>query len=254
MNTIIIKQTSDMALPMSVRSYIDNHADEFKELDAWTKIAHIAYRLKRGVELLPDFIEDIERHLENPVYGCYDETAKHSIASYIEKLRTDGRGYISEITLPEINNFSSLFQLLTEEILYRYWEKHIDDEYIECHFDDVHYDYEEISLRYKDKATGKRDFIKYISTSQETLRNIKTSEEDVRRKNGWAMVANSLYGYTVWSDKEEDKRIYPGDADFLHRFNEKVESKYKYIVGVPPMPFSGNLFNAKVRNCLKIIQ
>ena len=60
------------------------------------------------------------------------------------------------------------------------------------------------------------------------------------------MLAEDLYGYTLWSDKEEDERIYPGDDSFIHDFNNKVESKYKYVVGVPPMPFSGNLLDAKV--------
>ena len=59
MKTITIKQSSDMGLPHSVRSYIDSCAYEFSETDAWTKIAHIAYRLKRGANLLPFFVEDI---------------------------------------------------------------------------------------------------------------------------------------------------------------------------------------------------
>ena len=235
-----------MALPRSVRSYIDDFACEYNELDVWTKIAHIAYRLKRGADLLPDFVEDIERHLENQAYGGYEDTAKRCIAYYIETLRTNNKGYMSAIYLPEKNSFASLFQLLTEEILYRYWENIIDDEFVECHFDNVHYDYDEISLRYKGKTAGERDFVKYISTSQETLRNIEVDEYNIKRKNGWAILADSLYGYTVWSDKEVDERIYPGDAVFLHKFNEKAESKYKYIVAVPPMPFSGNLLNAKV--------
>lgn len=247
MKTITIRHSSTMELPKSVRSYIDNHADEFKELDAWTKIAQIAYRIKRGAgaELLMDFKEDIERHLENPAYGCYEDTAKKSIASYIEMLRTGGKCYMSLIALPKKSSFSSLFHLLTEEILYRYWEKEIDDDKVECHFDDAYYDYKEIASRYKGE-TAKRDFIKYISTSQETLRNIEVDEDNIKRKNGWAMLADSLYGNTIWSDTEEDERIYPGDKAFIHSFNKKVELKYQYVVGIPPMPFSGNLLNAKV--------
>lgn len=55
-----------------------------------------------------------------------------------------------------------------------------------------------------------------------------------------------MFGYTVWSDKEEDELIYPGDAPFIHAFNEKSEQKYKYVVGVPPMPYSGNILESKV--------
>lgn len=245
MKTIRINRSSDTRLPHSVRSYIDGFAHEFSETDEWTKIAHIAYRLKRGVNLLPSFMEDIEQHMADPAYHNYENTAKQSIASYIELLRID-ENYVLSMELAESNTFPKLFQLLTEEILYRYWEENVNDDKIECHFDDVHYDYDEIASRYADATTARRDFIKYISTSQETLRNIEVDKHSIKQKNGWAMVAENLYGLTLWSDKEEDERIYPGDATFIHNFNSKVESKYKNIVGVPPMPFSGNLLDAKV--------
>ena len=112
MKTITLLHTSDNMLPMSVRSYIDACAHEFNQIDAWTKIAQMSYRIKRGVDLLPAFMEDIERHMENPAYGCYEDTAKQSIASYIETLRTDGKGYMTAIMLPEKNSFSLLFQPL----------------------------------------------------------------------------------------------------------------------------------------------
>lgn len=245
MRTIRINRNSDLRLPHSVRSYIDGCAHEFSETDEWTKIAHIAYRIKRGANLLPSFMEDIERHMADPAYHDYENTAKQSIASYIELLRID-ENYVLTMELAESNSFPKLFQLLTEEILYRYWEENVNDDKIECHFDDVHYDYNEIASRYADVATARRDFIKYISTSQETLRNIEVDKRNIKQKNGWAMVAENLYGLTLWSDKEEDERIYPGDATFIHDFNSKVDSKYKYVVGVPPMPFSGNLLDAKI--------
>lgn len=245
MKTIVIKQISDMVLPHSVRSYIDGFAHEFSEIDSWTKIAHIAYRLKRGVDLLPDFLEDIDRHMEDLAYQNYENMAKQSIASYIELLRINQK-YVFTMELAESNSFTKLFQLLTEEILYRYWEENIDGDKVECHFDDVHYSYDEIVSRYVGATTEKHDFIKYISTSQETLRNIEVDKYSIKRKNGWTMVAEKLYGYTIWSDKEEDERIYPGDAPYLYNFNNKAESKYRYVIGVPPMPFSGNLLDAKV--------
>lgn len=245
MKTIRINRSSDTRLPHSVRSYIDGFAHEFSETDEWTKIAHIAYRIKRGANLLETFMEDIGRHMADPAYHDYENTAKQSIASYIELLRID-ENYVLTMELAESNSFPKLFQLLTEEILYRYWEEKVNDDKIECHFDDVHYDYNEIASRYADVATARRDFIKYISTSQETLRNIEVDIHNIKQKNGWAMVAENLYGLTLWSDQEEDERIYPGDATFIHDFNSKVDSKYKYVVGVPPMPFSGNLLDAKV--------
>ena len=122
MKTITIRHSSNMELPKSIRSYIDSRADEFKEQDVWTKIAQIAYRIKRGAgaELFVDFKEDIERHMENPAYGCYENTAKRSIASYIEALRTDGKGYMTSIMLPEKNSFSLLFQSIAVFCQFQY--------------------------------------------------------------------------------------------------------------------------------------
>lgn len=163
--------------------------------------------------------------MEHPAYQSYENTAKQSIASYIELLRID-ENYIFTIELAESNSFKKLFQLLTEEILYRYWEENVNDDKVVCHFDDVHYSYNEIASRYANSPTLKRDFITYISTSQETLRNIEVEKYNLDLKNGWAMLAENLYGLTLWSDKVEDERIYPGDDSFIHDFNNKVESKY----------------------------
>ena len=146
MKSITVIRTSDLSLPHSVRSYIDGCAHEYSETDPWTKIAQLAYRLKRGANLLPDFLEDIERHMEHPAYQSYENTAKQSIVSYIELLRID-ENYIFTIELAESNSFKKLFQLLTEEILYRYWEENVNDDKVVCHFDDVHYDYNEIASR-----------------------------------------------------------------------------------------------------------
>lgn len=49
-------------------------------------------------------------------------TAKRSIAYYIELLRTNNEETISYEVLHEKMSFAALFQLFTEEILYRYWE------------------------------------------------------------------------------------------------------------------------------------
>ena len=60
MKSITVIRTSDLSLPHSVRSYIDGCAHEYSEADPWTKIAQLAYRLKRGANLLSDFLEDID--------------------------------------------------------------------------------------------------------------------------------------------------------------------------------------------------
>lgn len=244
---IILSHSSKLSLPNSVRSYIDSSAYEYNDVDAWTKLAHIAYLVKRGVDLLPEFTEDIKTHMEHPAYGYYKDTAKRSIANYIEMLRSDNKLSISYLILAtDKMKFSQLFQLLTEEILYRYWERELGYNKVECIFDKVHYNYDEILNRYKEVPNSKKQIIKYLCTSKETLRNIDVTEASLKNKNGWSQLTPKLYGDTVWSDKKEDELIYPGDATFIHSFNEKSEQKYKYVVGVPPMPYSGNILEAKV--------
>ena len=51
--------------------------------------------------MLPDFIEDINRHMENLAYSDYEHTAKRSIAYYIELLRTNNEETISYEVLHE---------------------------------------------------------------------------------------------------------------------------------------------------------
>lgn len=248
---VTLRQTEDLSLPRSARSYIDSCAAEFQNTDAYTKIAEIAYRLKRGADLLPVFIEDINQHMEHPAYGTYEDTAKRSIASYIDILRTGKRYSLATSYLSDKMKFPALFQLLTEEILFRYWEQtlwdqNIESDMVECHFDNVSYDYNEIAARFKDAPNAKREFFKYVSTSKETLRNIDVDESSIRLKNGWNLLADKMSGSIVWSDKKEDERIYPGDASILHAFNKKNEPQYRYRTEVPPMPFSGNLLRAKI--------
>lgn len=60
------------------------------------------------------------------------------------------------------------------------------------------------------------------------------------------MLADKMNGCPIWSDKEEDELIYPGDTTFIRAFNNNVESDYRFVVGVPPMPFSGNLLKSKI--------
>lgn len=242
---ITLQRTSNMELPQSVRSYIDGGASEFTKVDDWTKIAHIAYRIKRGADLLPCFLEGIESHKGDPQYSDYEKTAKRSIAHYIELLRTNYENTVSYDVLPIKMSFSALFRLLTEEIIYRYWEHEANDDKVECHFDEVHYDYKEIEARFTGEKAS-REFVKYLKTSKETLRNIEVNESSVRLKNGWIMVADKMHDCPIWSDKEENELIYPGDATFIHDFNQKTVPYYQFVVGVPPMPFSGNLLKAKV--------
>lgn len=246
-----LRHTEDLSLPRSARSYIDSCAAEFQNTDAYTKIAEIAYRLKRGADLLPVFIEDINQHMEHPAYGTYEDIARRNIASYIDILRTGKRYSLATSYLAEKMKFPALFQLLTEEILFRYWEQtlwdqNIESDIVECHFDNVRYDYNEIATRFKDVHNAKREFFKYISTSKETLRNIEVDERSIQLKNGWKLLADKMSGSIVWSDRKEDERIYPGDASILHAFNKKNEPQYRYRTEVPPMPFSGNLLRAKI--------
>lgn len=244
---ITLTHTSDLELPLSARSYLDDCCHEYQSTDAWTKIAQIAYRIKRGANFLQEFVEDINRHKVDPAYSNYEYLAKRSLGYYIELLRTNEEQDITRFYLFDKMSFPALYQLMVEEILYRYWEEDLyNDNKVGCHFDKVHYDYDEIAKRYTGENATK-EFFKYISTSKETLRNIDITSYSIKMKNCWEHVSNKIgYINKVWSEQKEDELIYPGDETFIHQFNENTESKYKFIVGVPPMPFSGNLLKSKV--------
>lgn len=226
---ITLLRTSGLSLPYSQRSYIESCSYEYIEQDAWSKIADIAYRLKRGADLLPDFIENINRHLENQANSDYEHTAKRSLAYYIELLRTKNEETILYEVHHEKMSFAALFQLFTEEILYRYWEHETSEGKVECYFDEVHYDYNEKTSRYTG-VNATRDFVKYISTSKETLRNIEVSESSIKLKNGWSILADKMNGCPIRSDNEEDELIYPGDTSFILDFNDIIgdfDSRYE---------------------------
>lgn len=110
----ILTHTKNLNLPLSVRSYIDYHCDESSIVDDRTKLAHMAYRIKRGANLLHDFVDDIEQH--RGIYTSYEDLAKRSIAKYIEILRSNGVSDISMRILPQKMKFPAIFQLLVEEI------------------------------------------------------------------------------------------------------------------------------------------
>lgn len=237
---VILTDTNEWTLPLPVRSYIDGESTEYNYADDWKKIAHIAYRVKRGVNLLPSFIEDIERHKQ---YVEYEYNAKCCIAHYIERLRTDCESDTSYCELPKRMIFTALFQLLTQEILYRYWEHDSNDGNVECYFDEVHYNYSEIASRFNGDRYGVH---KYLTTSKETLRKIDVTESNIRLKNGWRAVAELMDDTTVYSERDKDQLIYPGDKAYIQQFNNSHKSEHQYITAVPPMPFSGNLMEAKV--------
>ena len=171
LDMVRLRHTEDLSLPRSARSYIDSCATEFHDADDNTKIAEIAYRLKRGADLLPIFIEDIRQHMEHPAYRTYEDIARSSIASYIDILRTGSNFSLATSHLADRMKFPALFRVLTEEILYRYWEQpvydqNIDSDMVECHFDNVHYDYNEIAARFKDAPNAKREFFKYLNSAR----------------------------------------------------------------------------------------
>lgn len=239
---INISHTSDLKLPMAAKSYIDSDTQEYKNVDSWTRLSQIAYRVKRGADLLQYFLDDINSNSENP---SYEGKAKKSISTYIDMLRCYGSNDKTNMPSEFIsrNSFSKLFQLLTEEIHYRYYEYDYGNGMVECNYSKAYYDYDEIKLRCNQDNNR---FIKYISTSDETLRNIEIDEDGIRKKNGWSFLTERLYNHPLWSNKKEEELTYPGDARFIRDFNDTVDPLYQYVVGVPPMPFSGNLLQAKV--------
>jgi len=78
----------------------------------------MGYLLKRGYELLADFREDIDRHLQTPGYGGYEEMAKRTLGMYITFLRTgkEVNALVGEYY------FIALYETLAAELEARYHE------------------------------------------------------------------------------------------------------------------------------------
>ena len=172
-----------------IRSVIDSGSAEFKlmleEFDessedirtdkAWYKLMHLLFGFDGDYNVKGIIKYDIERHLK--YYRDYAEEAKKALGSYIELLRT-GKYYSYRIKKFYQNmSVDDLVDLLEEELRLRttIYKNPISSTVI-IEISDYYDDYDALCEKYgivdlEDTSSDSyKDFIAYITTSEETRR------------------------------------------------------------------------------------
>jgi len=73
----------------------------------------------------------------------------------------------------------------------------------------------------------------------------KVTDKDILKANHWNLVADECQGNeALYSDDKE--YIYPGDEDYVRKYNESSADKTRFILNTIPYPFQGNPLTAKV--------
>lgn len=202
----IFNSYGEMALPKSTRTYLDGYASEYREIDIEKKLYHMGYLLKRGYDLYADFREDIDRHLQDPHYGGYENSAKWSLELYISYLRNGNE----KNDVHGDYTFKELYDMLARKIEKCYIEK-------------------------KDWQTGENvyEFEKHIT------------EDDLRECNGWRKVAERLKGFDLYFESEEFIFPGDEDIVSRHNARKKKANE-RFVLQVPPEPWNGNILNPKL--------
>lgn len=235
----------ELGFPYSIRTYIDSCASEFDDITLNQKLFHFAFLFNHGVAVKSIIEDDIQRHMENPQYGGYLDTARLTIADYICYVRSNFKDdYLGEVLLKDLP-LDELLDLLRDELLLRYRE-YVNDwdlygsRYL---FKSCKYDLNEITER-KEFKDAPEKLKAYFLTPKETLRNIELTDDDIRLMNGWRFVARHLdYQYL---QKDGQQFIYPGDEKAIETCNKRRGESTRFHIEVTPEPFWGNVLNAKV--------
>lgn len=174
----------------NIRSVIDPGSAEFelsaefeeckdiKTDKAWFKLMHLLFGFLTDCDVKGKIEENIKYKLRN--YSDYETNAKEALSSYIELLRTGDYIFWSKHTKFYMNmSVEELVDLLEEELLLRttiyYKNAQKNSEVVIVEITDYYYDYDALYNTYgidtdDDSSASYIDFIKYITTSQETER------------------------------------------------------------------------------------
>lgn len=174
----------------NIRSVIDPYSAEFelsaefeeckdiKTDKAWFKLMHLLFGFLTDCDVREKIEENIEYKLRD--YSDYETNAKEALSSYIELLRTGDYIRLSKHTDFYMNmSVEELVDLLKEELLLRttiyYKNAQKNSEVVIVEITDYYYDYDALYKKYgidtdDDSSASYIDFIKYITTSEETKR------------------------------------------------------------------------------------
>ena len=174
-----------------IRSVIDPSSAEFKlsleEFEecediktdkAWFKLMHLLFGFLTDYDVKGKIEENINYKLRD--YSNYETNAKEALSSYIELLRTGDYICFSKHTKFYMNmSVEELVDLLEKELLLRttiyYKNAQKNSEVVIVEITDYYYDYDALHEKYgidtdDDSSASYIDFIKYITTSEETKR------------------------------------------------------------------------------------
>ena len=172
-----------------IRSVIDPYSAEFElrsegfeeckdiETDkAWFKLMHFLLGFLTDCDVKKIIVENIE--LKSRDYSNYETHAKEALSSYIELLRTGDYIHLGVHTDFYMNmSVGDLVDLLEKELLLRttIYKKDQETSKFIVEITDYYYDYDALYKKYgidtdDDSSASYIDFIKYITTSDETKR------------------------------------------------------------------------------------
>jgi len=173
-----------------IRSVIDGGSAEFRlsleEFDdrnedietdkAWFKLMHLLFGFRGKYDVKKKIAYDIKRHLE--YYPDYAEKAKKQLSRYIELLRTGDyiplgvhKDFYKKMSVED------LVDLLEEELRLRttIYQNQNSKKVVIVEITDYYYDYDALYKKYgitpeDNSSESYNNFIKYITTSEETKR------------------------------------------------------------------------------------
>ena len=174
-----------------IRSVIDPGSDVFKLINegfeecediktdkAWFKLMHLLFGFLTDCDVKKKIEENIRYKSRD--YSDYEKDVKLALSSYIELLRTGDYISWSKHTKFYMNmSVEELVDLLEKELLLRttiyYKNAQKNSEVVIVEITDYYYDYKDLYNKYgintdDDSSASYIDFIKYITTSQETER------------------------------------------------------------------------------------
>lgn len=173
----------------SIRSVIDPGSEEFElrsegfekcediETDkAWFKLMHLLFGFLKKCDVKKIIVDNIK--LKSRDYSNYEAHAKEALSSYIELLRTGDYIPLGVHTDFYMNmSVGDLVDLLEKELLLRttIYKKDQETSKVIVEINDYYYDYDALYKKYgidsdDDSSASYIDFIKYITTSDETKR------------------------------------------------------------------------------------
>ena len=222
-----------------IKAYVDDYCHEFGQTDTDTKLMHLLYVADKGFDILSHIREFLDNHPE-----IAQDSIKQTLAYFVSHLRyPEGDRYVDDQFamanfLKETLSLEKVLDLLMMEIRLRF-------SYTE---DDKSVNFTQKYLRWDSLASLKKSL-----KSEELPKCMvnptgyySVSESDIVKENLWPTLVGE-YMRSHWYN-ENIKIVYPNpyEEQVIDEFNRNAKEDYKYVLGAPAEPWSGNPLKAKV--------